>query len=295
METVKTIVAALDLEAGSDAVLARAVQLATEHGARLVVVHVVEAPSLALAPSPPERHETDLEARLTHQAQAAISALLAEGGSVSADVEVGFGAPHAVITDVAGTRGADLVVIGPGQYHSLGEKVLGSTADRVVRTSPVPVLVVRDRSAARYRRVAAAVDFSPQSAAAAKSALRLVPAARFELVHAFSIPLTFEQAMLRAGTSETDMQAYRSAKRASAHKRLSRFVREVFGTETVGTHILDGEPAPSLLRLARSGDIDLLALGPNGRGVILRTLLGSVTQRVLREAAGDVLVASVPD
>lgn len=291
----KTIVAALDMEAGSDAVLARAVQLATEQGARLVVVHVVEASSPVLTPLTSERHETDLEAHAVRQAQAAISALLAEGGSASADVEVGFGAPHAVVTDVAGRRGADLIVIGPGHYHSLGEKVLGSTADRIVRTASAPVLVVRNRSAAPYRRVAAAVDFSPQSAAAAKSARQLAPAARFELVHAFSIPLTFEQAMLRAGTSGADIRAYRSAKTASARKKLSRFVREVFGTTTIGTQCLDGEPAPALLRLAGSGGIDLLALGPNGRGVILRTLLGSVTQRMLREAACDVLVASVSD
>lgn len=46
MGDVKTIVAALDLETDSDAVLGRAVQLTTEHGARLVVAHVIEAPSL---------------------------------------------------------------------------------------------------------------------------------------------------------------------------------------------------------------------------------------------------------
>lgn len=283
MGDMKTIVAALDLEDGSHAVLARAVQLAREHGARLVVAHVVEAPS-----------EAGLEAHLNRDAHAAISALLADAGPMSADVEIAFGAPHTVITALAGAQDADLVVIGPGKGHTLGEKILGSTADRIVRASPAPVLVVRNPPLALYRRVAVAVDFSPQSAAAATDARKLAPAARLELVHAFSIPLTFEQAMLRAGTSEAGMAEYRSAKADSARKDLSRFARDVFGAAKVPTRILAGEPGPALVRLARSGDIDLLALGPNGRGVILQALLGSVTQRVLREAACDVLVSRVP-
>lgn len=294
MEDVKTIVAALDLEVGSDAVLRRAMQLAKAHGARLVVAHVIEAQSLSHAASLPEGSESDLKEHLNRQAQAAISSLLADGEPLSVDVVIGFGAPHAVVTATAGERGVDLVVIGPGKCRSLGEKVLGSTADRIVRASPAPVLVVRNPSAAPYRRIAAAVDFSPQCAAVAKDACRLAPTARLELVHAFSIPPTFEQAMVRAGTSQADMEAYRSAKADSAKKDLSQFVLDVFGTEKVATHFLDGEPGPALARLAKSGDIDLLALGPSGRGIILQALLGSVTQRVLREATCDVLVGRVP-
>jgi len=294
MRDVKTIVAALDLEAGSDVVLGRAIQLAREHGARLVATHVIETDALSHAAALSARGETNLKESLRRQAHAAISALLFEGGPVSADVEVSFGAPHTVITSMANERDADLVVIGPGKGHSLREKVLGSTADRIIRAAPAPVLVVRNRPTGAYRRVAGAVDFSPQSAAAVKDARRLAPAARFELVHAFSIPFTFEQAMLRAGTSRAEMDAYRSAKADRARQDLWQFVRDVLGAQKIGTHFLEGEPGPALVRLAKSGDIDLLALGPNGRGVVLQTLLGSVTQRVLREAACDVLVARIP-
>ncbi len=41
-----TIMAAFDLEAGSEAVLTRAIQLATAHAARLVLLHVVETEPL---------------------------------------------------------------------------------------------------------------------------------------------------------------------------------------------------------------------------------------------------------
>lgn len=295
MGDVKTIVAALDLEADSDAVLRRAVQLAAEHGAWLVVAHVIEAQSLSQAASLSERSESDLKEHLSRQAHAAISALLAEGELVSADVEVGFGVPHTVITTLASERGASLVVIGPGKYDSLGEKVLGSTADRVVRAASAPVLVVRNRPTGPYRRVAAAVDFSPQSVAAAKDAKKLAPAARLELVHALHIPLPFEQAMLRAGTSQADMEAYRSARADKARKDLSLFARDIASAEKVGTHLVEGEPGLALVRLAKRGDVDVLALGPNSRGVVVEALLGGVTQRVLREAACDVLVARISE
>lgn len=291
MSEVTTIVAALDLEAGSGAVLGRAAQLTAQHQARLVVVHVIEA-------QPPSRASalsdcSDLDDRLISQAHDAVSALLAEEGCLSADVEIGLGSAHTVVSRVAGEHSADLVVIGPGKYHWLGDKVLGSTADRVVRASPAPVLVVKQRPAGPYRHVAAAVDFSPQSAAAVQDARRLAPGAHIDLVHIFSVPLAFEQAMLRAGTSRADMDAYRSAKARKAREELSLFAREGAGAGRFETRLIEGEPGPVLVHLAKTGDIDLLALGPNGRGVVLQTLLGSVTQRVLREAGCDVLVARI--
>lgn len=64
------------------------------------------------------------------------------------------------------------------------------------------------------------------------------------------------------------------------------------GLDNAATQIREGEPGRTLARLARSRRVDLLVLGPHGRGVVLRALLGSVTQRVLREASCDILVAS---
>jgi len=294
----KTILVALDLaEEGGDAVLARAVQLADKHGAWLVVLHVIETEGFPQASVASGQSESDLSDQLRQQAAARIDDSLIElGRTRRADVRVEFGSLHDVITRVADEGSADLIVLGPGKGpgKSLREKVLGSTADRVIRTSSAPVLVVKTATAEPYRRVAVAVDFSPQSAAAARQARVLAPNAALELIHVAGVPLTFEQAMLRVGTSRAEMERYRRTRVAAAREDLSTFSRDVVGSEEAAAKIVEGDPGPALVRLARSERLDLLALGPHGHGVVLQTLLGSVTQRVLREASCDVLVARPP-
>lgn len=296
MTEMRTILAAVDLEAGSNVIVQRAARLAAEHGAKLVVLHVVDGEALAEAAPPPDLSESDLAGQLERLGKREIAKLLeATKDAPDAAVEIRFGAPHDVITGLAQERSADLVVIGPGKRQTLSERVLGSTADRVVRASPVPVLIVRGAADRPYRRVAAAIDFSPPSRAAAMEAAKLAPGARLELVHAVSIPLTFEQAMLRAGTSLADIERYRTSKRQRAEAELSAFAKEATRTARAELRLLDGEPGQVLVRLATDRNVDLLALGPNGRGAVLRALLGSVTQRVLREADCDLLIAPVAE
>jgi nucleotide-binding universal stress UspA family protein len=209
-------------------------------------------------------------------------------------VQVQFGSPHDIITRMAEKRHTDVIVVGPGKRRSLKEKVLGSTADRVIRTARTSVLVVRKKSEKPYRQVAIAVDFSPQSATAIKKARRLAPQATLQLIHAISIPQTFKQAMLSAGAPQIEIQKYRAARVEKARDDLSAFARATLRVGKVATRVLEGEPGPTLARLSRSRRIDLLAIGPHGRGVVYQTLLGSVTLRVLKEAECDVLVASKP-
>jgi nucleotide-binding universal stress UspA family protein len=164
----------------------------------------------------------------------------------------------------------------------------------VIRTADTSVLVVRKRAEEPYRRVAVAVDFSPQSATAVKEALKLAREADLQLVHAADIPLGFQQAMLHAGTPQIEIQKYYSARIAKARDDLSSFGRAVVGAEKVVTRVLEGEPGPALVRFSRAHLVDLLAMGPHGRGGIRQTLLGSVTLRVLKEATCDILIAIKP-
>ena len=295
MEHVKTIVAALDLQTGSDAVLARALQLATAHAARLVLLHVIEDESLSQAASVSGRSESGLRDQLKRQVLATIKPLLIESGRTRrTEVQVKFGSPHGVITRMAEERHADVIAVGPGKGRSLKERVLGSTTDRVIRTTHASVLVVRKQSEEPYRQVAVAVDFSPRSATVVKEARRLAPEAALQLIHAIDIPLMFQAAMLRAGTPQIEMERYRSARVDKARDDLSAFVCAVVGAEKVTTRVLEGDPGPVLVRLSRARRVDLLALGPHGRGVIRQAVLGSVTLRVLKEAVSDVLVVTKP-
>ena len=295
MEKVDTIMAAFDLEAGSEAVLTRAIQLARTHAARLVLLHVVEAEPLLQAASASGRRENNLRRQVKRQALATIEPLLIESGRTRrTEVQVEFGSPHDIITHMAKERHADVILVGPGKGRTSRERFLGGTADRVIRTAHASVLVVRKGAEGPYRRVAVAVDFSPQSATAVKEVRKLAREADLQLVHAADIPLGFQQAMLHAGTPQIEIQKYYSARIAKARDDLSSFGRAVVEADKVATRVLEGDPGPALVRFSKAHRVDLLAMGPHGRGVIRQALLGSVTLRALIEVTCDILVAIKP-
>ena len=60
-----------------------------------------------------------------------------------AELVVEFGDPSHVLSGVARERNADLLVVGPHQGHPALEKIVGSTAQRLIHESDVPVLLTR--------------------------------------------------------------------------------------------------------------------------------------------------------
>lgn len=116
---IRTILCGVDSSEPSLAAWRAASALAASHGARLQAVHVCEAgPKAAL-------------------------------GIPEATIRIEHGSPYAAIVDTARRIDADLVVVGDTGRSGLSELLLGSTAERVMRLSEVPVLIVRTRSGAR--------------------------------------------------------------------------------------------------------------------------------------------------
>lgn len=286
---IRTIIAALSLEADSKPVADRAMQLAAQHGARLVLVHVIEGISDTAAWA-----ATDAALPLPALQQEALDRIRqqisASGLQDVVNIIVEAGAPHVIIHQLAEREQTDLLVIGPGKPQTLRERLFGSTADRLVRLTPCPILIVRNANPARYERISVAVDFSALSEAAFRAAVEVGQDAAIDVVHIVDIPLQFEQAMLKAGAPQSEIASYRRAKAGAAHKQLEDFVAGQHElSRSVRMHIAYGAPADSLVTLSADGGTDLLALGLQGQNIIARTLLGSVAQRVLQAASCDIL------
>lgn len=60
----------------------------------------------------------------------------------------------------------------------------------------------------------------------------------------------------------------------------------------VESHLLRGEPGPTICRFAEEIDADLVVLGTTGRGGLRRAVLGSVSDHVVRNAPCPVLTVS---
>lgn len=57
---------------------------------------------------------------------------------------------------------------------------------------------------------------------------------------------------------------------------------------------LEGDPATEIVRFAREGGFELIVMGTHGRTGVERQLLGSVAEKVLRDAPCSVLVVKLP-
>lgn len=138
------IVVGLDNSPRSGAVLAQAVELATALDAKVVVVRAVglpvEVPVEVLGVAPDELPGT----LLGLARQALDSALAGVPAGLIDSVVTQLGAPWQVLCGVATDRRADLVVIGAHGHTFLIDRVLGTTAARVVSHAPCSVLVTRE-------------------------------------------------------------------------------------------------------------------------------------------------------
>ncbi|WP_418315815.1 universal stress protein [Piscinibacter sakaiensis] len=293
MSTPKPLLAATDLSAHARHAADRAARLARQRGAELTLLHVPPAHALA---DLREWLGKGMEQQMQQQAQQQLQKLAddlqsAHGGTVHARLVRGN-----VLDEVA--RAADeldvaLLVLGARGAGVLRHLVLGSTAERLLRRTTRPVLIVRTEAQQRYRRALLAIDFSPFSAEVLAQAQQTAPGARWLLVHAFRVP--YEEKLRFAGVDAAVIDSYRLQARAQATQQLHALAKA--GGLSAGSWdacILEGDPSLRLVEQEQALGGDLVVLGKHGHSAVEDLLLGSVTKHVLAEGKADVLVVTLP-
>jgi universal stress protein A len=142
----------------------------------------------------------------------------------------------------------------------------------------------QSRPPAAPRRLLVPVDFSRPSLAALRHALALASAtqARVILLHVLE-PLHASRLM--------DVAAVQRALRQAANGQLEKLLIETRKTWPAASRELRaGHPVQTIVALARRVQADLIVMGTHGRTGLRRSLIGSVAERVVREAHCPVLV-----
>jgi len=142
----KTLLVPVDFSSFSDKALDYAVAFAEQFGAGIVLLHVVE-PMVY-----PENYMTiptvsdDINSSLMQAADRKLSEQRerVQGHHLEVRVLTRLGRPYMEIAGVAKELGVDLIILATHGHTGLKHVLLGSTAERVVRHAPCPVLTVRD-------------------------------------------------------------------------------------------------------------------------------------------------------
>ena len=140
----KHILVATDLTEVSRGAIDVARDLARETGAALTVVHTCEVPTFGDMGVPPDLLTPMVESARTKM-EDEVRAI--RGECPCARTVVRVGAPSEQILALAEEVHADLLVVGTHGRRGLAHALIGSVAERLVRTAPVPVLTVGSHAA----------------------------------------------------------------------------------------------------------------------------------------------------
>jgi nucleotide-binding universal stress UspA family protein len=271
--------------AGEDPVLAPAVELARSLDATLHVVHVYEMPTPVLAayaqyvPFADDEFRAqyciDILARLQRQA-ARFSGLRIRCHAVE-------GSAGRTLVEVATRENADLVVVGATRRGRFWRNLLGTTADRVIRGSPVPVLVMHQPFAEPVKRVLLTTDLSHESA-------RLHDRGADTAVSLFGPGLSLRTVMVVWFDVLLPAPLKEDGLREAAEAELAQFVAERPRAGEIEPRVRFGEVAREAVREAEEWPADLIVLGTHGRSGFSRLALGSTAAATLRGAGCNVLV-----
>lgn len=278
----RTLLVATDLSARSHRALRRAALLARAEGAAIILLHVVD---------------DDQPARMVDAARSTAVELLDEQArtlrdhdAIACHPEVALGEPFEAIARAATQHAVELVVIGQHRREILRDLFLGTTAERTIRSTTLPVLMVQSPAIQPYRAVLAAMDLSDNAprALACATTLGLTREALVGALHVFS-PAS-GGTLARAGMTTHAREAAEAGEAAAVAADLDAFLAD-----------LPNAPAQRIVRpatagvasvvcdMARTLSADLIVVGTRNRWGLASLLLGSVAGEVLRYAPCDVL------
>jgi nucleotide-binding universal stress UspA family protein len=307
MAEIKHVLCPIDFSDVSRHAFDRAVALARGYNATVSVLHVLPLPSpVPAVPYGPEGPGPfGLQVVDRDHVLGELPRFLALGHDIGVPVEYHVTeapAAHKEVALQANRLRADLVVMGTHGRSGFDRLMLGSVAEKVLRSSPVPVMTVPPHApevapAGRdpFRHILYATDFSGGSDVALRYAASFAQhaAARLTTMHVVE-PLAVGYDPI-VGAS-FDIGAYHASLEREATRKLRGIIPESIrlacDTEDI---VVSGKPYVEILRVATDRQCDLIVMGVHGRNALDRLVFGSTTEHIVRRATCPVLTVRAAD
>ena len=256
-----------------------ALSCAGKSGGRIHLLHVIEMPVITdplLFPA--VQYEVALEAELREKAEKSFSSTISKYNIQHTEVvsSVVFGVITMTIVDYVREHRCDLVIMGSHGASGLHEAVIGSNTEKIVRRSPVPVIVVKSLHLATIKNIVFPCSLQPEFSEDFIDEIKQIQEFFRANLHVVWIN-TPEHFM-------TDVVV---------QDKLKEFVREhSLSADTIQT-FNDLNEAEGILHYAEMMNADMIVMATHGRRGIAHLFYGSVAESVVNHAPNLIWTFSV--
>jgi nucleotide-binding universal stress UspA family protein len=290
----KNILCATDFSDFSNHAIPYGIALAREFKARLFLCHVIDLSSAAIYGEAVLALE-EQQKRMTKHAQEEMTRLMSRE-SIDWEPLITVGNAAHEVARVAAERNIDITITASHGRAGLKRLILGSVTERLMRTLPCPLLVVRSPErgfvapadqAITLRRILVGCDFSQNSSLAFQYGLSLAQEFQSDLHLVHVIPPPRYDYQRKGGEPKQEQQKELGSE---IKNRLTEMIPQEAQTWCKPmTVLLAGQPHEEITKYAAVNDIDLIVLGVRGYGLVESLFVGSTTDRVMRRASCPVL------
>ena len=286
----KHIVVGTDFSQQADVAVQDAVYLARQHEAKLSILHVIDERAVNYQESLPLSPE-EFETLLAQEAKRTLFETFGEDSLNSVDIKTiaMFGRPQYELSSYCQSNDVDLVVAGRRGDSPLKQVLLGSTAEKLMRQSPIPTLLVAHPEANGFKNVLAPVDGSEASRDALQYAVDFAKASGANLHILYvceSLPISPLISPHLTSPKEKLFGSYEEQMKEAFDEFLEDFD---FGDFTYEAHFKVGKPAFEIVNAADSLETDLVIMGTVGRSGIAGLFIGNTAERVSRSLSCSIL------
>ena len=296
----KRILCATDLSDFSNLAVIQAIGMAREFGAQLFICHVIDLPMVSMHGAAFVYPDNQIEEMKT-SAMGQIKGLVTDS-ELNWEAMVETGPVSSTLCRLAVEKQADLTIVSTHGRTGLKRLFLGSVTERLLRTIACPLLVVTPPEKAGagekqfkgfgFKQILVGCDFSVDSGRAVEFGFSLAQEfeAAIHLVHVVE-PFVYRDTML---PESTKTEAYTEVT-TDCRQRLEDLVpADAHNWCKIELACEAGKPFQALKKYAENHRVDLIVLGVRGHSLVETMLLGSTTDRVIRNVACPVLSVCPP-
>jgi len=274
MKILKKILLATDFSKSSENMVENAIDIAKLFESKIILIHIL-----------PDQIKNDKIKKMVKSAAETQLTLIKERiekDGVEADKPIiKFGNHYDKIIQVSNKEDVNLIIIGAGAKLKKDIFKLGTTAEKLVRRSDKPVLVVKKGSDFKnVKNILCPVDFSEESTLALNNSINIARRYNSKLI----ILGVLEPSKLGFKGLNLKWDEIDALNKVEFEKEMATYL-ESFNLIDVNfkSIIKTGDPAKKILRTIKKRNCDLLVMGSSGKSNFHRMIMGSVTEKVIRE------------